>query len=104
MDWQTARNLYNMPEVYNLLALRKETESQVLRPFLESRDCFVRIPLEIREEIAAVMPTSNALNLGLASRSFTDIMSIQFFWASRFAPGSERDFLFETQKSKRATK
>ena len=103
IHWQAARDPYNVPEVYNLLGLRrKESESQVLRPFLESRDCFARIPFEIREVIAAVTPTRDALNLGRASRSFTDIMSSRFFWASRFSPGGERDFLFETQKSKRA--
>ena len=69
----------------------------------ESRDCFARIPLEIRMAIAVVTPTKGALNLGLASRSFTDIVTSRMFWASRFAPGGERDFIFETQKSKQAT-
>ena len=62
----------------------------------------MRIPLEIREAIAAVTPTRDALNLGLASRSFTDIVTGRMFWASRFAPGGERDFIIET-KSKRVT-
>jgi hypothetical protein len=99
-----ASDPYNVPEVSPLPALqRDETESQALRSPRESRDCFARMPLEIREAIAVVTPTKDALNLGLASRSFTDIVTRQRFWASRFAPGAECDFIFETQKSKRAT-
>jgi hypothetical protein len=94
---------YDVPEISQLLALRRdETESQVLRSSWESRDCFMRIPLEIREAIAAVTPTRDALNLGLASRSFTNIVTGRMFWASRFAPGGERDFIIET-KSKQVT-
>ena len=94
---------YDVPEISQLLALQRgETESRVLRSSWESRDCFMRIPLEIREAIAAVMPTRDALNLGLASRSFTNIVTSQMFWASRFAPGGERDFIIET-KSKQVT-
>ena len=36
------------------------------------------------------------------SRSFTDIVTSRIFWASRFAPGGERDFIIET-KSKQVT-
>ena len=94
---------YDAPDISQLLALQRgETESRVLRSSWESRDCFMRIPLEIREAIAAVTPTRDALNLGLASRSFTDIVTSQMFWASRFAPGGERDFIIET-KSKQVT-
>ena len=59
--------------------------------------------LKIRMAIAVVMPTKDALNLGLASRSFTDIVTSRIFWALRFAPGGEYDFIFKTQKSKQAT-
>ena len=94
---------YDVPEISQLLALqRRETESRVLRSSWESRDCFMRMPLEIREAIAAVTPTGDALNLGLASRSFTDIVTSRMFWASRFAPGGERDFIIET-KGKQVT-
>ena len=89
---------YDTPDISQLLALpRGETESQVLRSSWESRDCFMRIPLEIRQAIAAVTPTRDALNLGLASRSFTNIVTSRMFWASRFAPGGERDFIIETR-------
>lgn len=95
---------YNVPEVSQLLALqREETESQVLRLSWENRDCFARMPLEIREAIAVVTPTIDALNLGLASHSFTNIMTSQIFWASRFAFSKERGFLFETRTSKQVT-
>ena len=96
-------NPYDVPEISQLLALQRgEPESRVLRSSWESRDCFMRIPLEIREAIAAVTPTRDALNLGLASRSFTDIVTGRMFWASRFAPGGERDFIIET-KNKQVT-
>jgi hypothetical protein len=51
--FQVALDPYDVPEISQLLALRRdETESQVLRLSWESRDCFMRIPMEIRETIA----------------------------------------------------
>jgi hypothetical protein len=103
IHWEETSDPYNVPEVSQLPALQRgETGSRVLRSSRESRDCFARMPLEIRMAIAAVTPTKDALNLGLASRSFTDILTSRMFWASRFAPGGECDFIFETQKSKQA--
>ena len=102
--WANASDPYDVPEVSQLPALqRDETEFRVLRSSQKSKDCFAKMPLEIRMAIAVVTPTKDALNLGLASRSFTDIVTSRMFWASRFAPGGERDFIFETRQSKQAT-
>jgi hypothetical protein len=58
-------------------------------------------PWEILEGIADLLPTTDALILRLASRSFSHILTSQSFWASRFAPGRERDFVFEMRKGKK---
>ena len=61
-------------------------------------DCFLRLPWEVMEEIAAHLPTADALGLRLLSRAFTPIFSSKVFWASRFeASTDERGYLFEAR-------
>ncbi|KAL9096797.1 MAG: hypothetical protein Q9163_006413 [Psora crenata] len=61
-------------------------------------DCFTRLPWEIREIVATLLPVQEALSLRLASSSFAPILTSQTFWASRFLPGRERDYVFEVRK------
>ncbi|KAF6817714.1 F-box domain-containing protein, partial [Colletotrichum plurivorum] len=56
---------------------------------------FMTLPLELRCAIAVYLPTSDVLNLRLASRAFWAILDNQGFWASRFGDVSERSWLFE---------
>ena len=100
-------NPYNIPIMSELLARTRDgSESRVPRPSQdgrESRDCFSRLPWELREAIAMALPTYDALKLRLSSRSFVDIAVSQTFWASRFARGGERDFIFEVREGKQST-
>ena len=89
-----------------LARTRDGSESRVQRPSRdgrESRDCFSRLPWELREEIAMALPTCDALKLRLSSRSFVDIAASQTFWASRFVRGGERDYVFEVREGKQST-
>ncbi len=60
-------------------------------------DCFYRLPWEIREIIANLLPTNDALKLRLACKSFLDLYSSAIFWSSRFKVDCERGFLFEVR-------
>jgi hypothetical protein len=100
-------NPYNIPIMSELLArTRDRSESRVPRPSQDgrkSRDCFSKLPWELREAIATALPTCDALKLRLSSRLFVDIVASQTFWASRFARGGERDFIFEVRECKQST-
>ena len=106
-------NPYKVPITPQLLAKpRGELESRVVRlsqdrqerrDGQEKRDCFSRLPWELREAIAIALPTCDALKLRQLSRSFEDIATSQTFWASRFARGGERDFIFEMREGKQGT-
>jgi hypothetical protein len=100
-------NPYNIPIMPELLTRTRDgSESRVPRPSRdgrESRDCFSRLPWELREAIAMALPTCDALKLRLSSRSFVDIAASQTFWASRFARGGERDYIFEVREGKQST-
>ena len=61
------------------------------------RDCFYRLPWEIREIIAILLPTNDALKLRLACKSFLDLYCSVIFWSSRFKFDCERGFLFEVR-------
>ena len=54
---------------------------------------FERIPLEIRLEIAAYLPTVDFLNLRLCSRAMADIFEEQTFWKTRFFIHGDRGYL-----------
>ncbi|KAL9127866.1 MAG: hypothetical protein Q9217_003331 [Psora testacea] len=61
------------------------------------RDCFYQLPWEIREIIATLLPTNDALKLRLACKSFLDLYFSAIFWSSRFKFDCERGFLFEVR-------
>ncbi|KAL1966615.1 hypothetical protein VTN77DRAFT_4026 [Rasamsonia byssochlamydoides] len=63
-------------------------------------DFFGRLPPEIREEIAAYLPTADFYNLRYVSRMMAAIFSSQAFWATRFEVDGDRGFLSYLKKSK----
>lgn len=61
-------------------------------------DVFTVLPQELRMAIATLLPTHDFLNLRLASQLFAPLFYQQRFWATRFGPGSERDWAFESSQ------
>ncbi|KAK4032771.1 hypothetical protein C8A01DRAFT_40772 [Parachaetomium inaequale] len=60
------------------------------------KDPFNSLPVELCSAIAGHLPTRDALNARLASRSFWHLFDSQQFWASRFkGRNSDRSWLFE---------
>ena len=64
-------------------------------------NCFMRLPFEILERILTFLPTDEVRAFARTSKGLA--MSIpsglgQSFWASRFRPPFELDFVFEAQK------
>lgn len=77
--------------VYNLPAPTSRA-----RPILvesKKRDTFRQFPVEVLEEIAAYLRTSDFLSLRLASRTMAPLFSSQCFWKTRFYINGERGFL-----------
>jgi len=67
-------------------------------------DPFHLLPEELCDAIAAHLPTRDALNARLASRSFWPMFHSQPFWASRFRRNHwERSWLFEATQELEAT-
>jgi hypothetical protein len=67
--------------------------------FLSSAaDPFDSLPVEICSAIAMLLPTSDALNARLASRSFWHLFGSQQFWLSRFRRDADRPWLFEARR------
>ncbi|MCJ1349887.1 hypothetical protein MMC31_008130, partial [Peltigera leucophlebia] len=93
-------NPYDVPDIVQLIVMPLGCPPNPT-PSRYHADCFTLLPWEILEAIAVNLPTYDALNLRLASRSFARILTSQTFWASRFAPGGERDFVFEMRKGKK---
>ncbi|KAI2742390.1 hypothetical protein DTO013E5_3682 [Penicillium roqueforti] len=56
-------------------------------------DCFRLLPLEIRFEIAYLLPTPEYLSLRLASKAMVHIFENQEFWKTRFFIHRERGYL-----------
>mgnify|MGYP002717983455 FL=1 len=56
-------------------------------------DCFGRLPIEIRLEIAAYLSTADFLGLRLVSRAMVPVFSLQSFWRTRFRVNGDRGFL-----------
>ncbi|KAH6624073.1 hypothetical protein B0J18DRAFT_427196 [Chaetomium sp. MPI-SDFR-AT-0129] len=61
-------------------------------------DPFMTLPQELCSAIASYLPTRDALNVRLASRSFWHIYYSQQFWASRFAEAGERSWFYEVRE------
>ena len=93
--YQYAReNPYDMPEISEPLKMRLENPPHLFAE-TQTGDCFSTLPWEILEAVAINLPTRDALVLRQASRAFLPVLTTQIFWASRFQPGHEREYLFE---------
>jgi len=93
---------YNVPEKTATSARSIDRPSN-WRPQAEILDCFSRLPWEILEEIAIMLPTVDALKLRLASASYLCLLSSGTFWASRFRGSHERGCLFEKSRNRDIT-
>lgn len=116
----TYRNPLNVPEVGQLLKKRRQvisksrnlrctrqtrqngnnlskspSEEDTFGKLLSSSHIFNRLPIEIRDMIAYLLPTSDICNLRLASKAFFSVLEDQRFWATRFSPHSDRSWLPE---------
>ncbi|KAJ6782445.1 hypothetical protein PWT90_10366 [Aphanocladium album] len=67
-----------------------------------SRDVFRLLPQELRMYVAAMLSTQDFLSLRLASQLFAPLFYRQQFWTTRFGPGSERCWAFESRGWDRA--
>jgi hypothetical protein len=56
-------------------------------------DCFRRLPLELKEQIAAILSTKDVLNLRPASRAMGLLFESHLCWQTRFDINMERGFL-----------
>ncbi|KAL8828532.1 MAG: hypothetical protein Q9170_006562 [Blastenia crenularia] len=93
--YQYAReNPYDIPEISEPLKIRLEGPPHLFAK-TQTGDCFSTLPWEILEAIAINLPTGDALVLRRASRAFQPVLTSQIFWASRFQPGYEREYVFE---------
>ncbi|WEW59724.1 Protein gts1 [Emydomyces testavorans] len=90
-------NPYNIAEIPDLLILSSKYPQRPAEtaPMAEGNDCFSIFSWEILEAISINLLVPDVLNLVRASRSFHPILTSQTFWASRFEPGNDRDFIFE---------
>ncbi|RAL16192.1 F-box domain protein [Aspergillus homomorphus CBS 101889] len=59
----------------------------------QTKDALRRLPFELIETIAALLPTRDVLNLRHASRGVTPIFASTPFWKTRFYLNGERGFL-----------
>ena len=83
--------------------LREAPDERRNLPLTSSgRDPFGSLPVELCSAIAFNLPTSDALNARLASRSFWHLFDSQQFWLSRFRGSSDRSWLFEAQHTTNA--
>ncbi|PGG95062.1 hypothetical protein AJ80_10029 [Polytolypa hystricis UAMH7299] len=87
-------NPYNIAEISDLL-VHSSKSSQGSAGTTQGNDCFAIFPWEILEAVSINLSTADVLSLVRASRPFLPVLTSQTFWASRFEPGNDRDFLFE---------
>lgn len=59
----------------------------------QADDCFGFLPLEVRFEIAYLLPTPEYLSLRLVSKAMVQIFESQEFWKTRFLIHRERGYL-----------
>ena len=88
------KNPYDISEISEPLKMPLENSPHLFAK-TQTGDCFSTLPWEILEAIAINLPTGDALVLRRASRAFLPVLSSQIFWASRFHPGHEREYVFE---------
>ena len=60
-----------------------------------TRDCFLKMPWELLENMVLDLDTRTALSMRLISRAFLPLLTSGIFWASRFRPERERGFLHD---------
>ncbi|KAI9154959.1 F-box domain-containing protein [Paramyrothecium foliicola] len=96
---------YCVEEILQLLMERPEPppEMQLQGLYTSRQDDLFKLPKEIRIRIATFLPTTDALQIRLASKSFWHIFYSQHFWASRFVDGGERSWLFELSNVRSGT-
>lgn len=84
----------------DLLTLPDEApqEPPVPKVLRTSTDSFAMLPMDILLVITSFLPTSDVLNARLAAPSFVPLFYSQSFWASRFRPGADRDWVFEAKR------
>jgi hypothetical protein len=102
---------WNIPELKELLQVTKldmpkkqrvnSTKLTLIDDILSN--CFMRLPLEILEYIVTYLPTDDVVILARTSKWLA--MNIPsalgpLFWASRFQPPFELDFVFEARKDR----
>jgi hypothetical protein len=96
-----AMDPYSIPEISELPlrepAIPPPSYTGRLSPSEQALDPFVLLPPELTRQVALHLPTADALNARLASRSFLSIFDCHQFWASRFQAGAERSWLFESK-------
>lgn len=74
-------------------AVNMESSEHSPKKNLQANDCFRLLPLEVRFEIAYLLPTPEYLSLRLASKAMIPIFESQKFWKTRFLVHCERGFL-----------
>ncbi|KAM0437504.1 hypothetical protein ACHAPT_001868 [Fusarium lateritium] len=90
-------------EVSSLLNAPYSAPPQVNLPpsaLVVGHDPFARLPEELIEMIAILLPTLDFLEARYASRAFWPIFHVSNFWASRFNMLDERSWLFEAKTSR----
>ena len=98
-------NPYHVPEIQQLHHEDPQAPpaSSSSEPVITAVNCLTALPEEIRIAIASYLPTVDALNTRLGSRSFLSIFYSQQFWASRFDTSDDRSWIFESQEWDKTT-
>ncbi|KAK2805761.1 hypothetical protein FQN50_006037 [Emmonsiellopsis sp. PD_5] len=102
-ETHATQNPYDIDEIAGLLTSTKSSNpTPEISPMTPENDCFAKLPWELLEAISINLLVPDVLSLVRASKSFRPILTSQTFWASRFEPGRDRDFVFEKRNSKEA--
>ncbi len=64
-----------------------------------ANDTFSKLPAEMLELILSYLPSPDVVRPRQASRSFARIPLLDWFWKSRFLPGRELEFIYESGDS-----
>lgn len=80
-----------------------DSSQQAVMPFtarMEGGDgsVFSQVPVEILSMIFDYLPSIDVARLRLASRTFANVALLESFWASRFLPGREFDYVIEARQ------
>lgn len=103
MPWRDPKSI---PEIQDFIS--KDSGSTTVNSILESKICstvrqqtlatdrLCSLPLEILLSVLQLLPSHDVLSAKLASRSFAEVNLPNSFWKTRFSPGYEFDFIFDT--------